>query len=297
MRPGVLLIAMGLGLAAGPAIAAPAPDAVLHAVQPPAWVERGEQRLPARPGANLRTGEVLRTGDTGRAQVDLPEGSRVKLGSGTRFRSNRIIERQDADGSLVDAAIEILKGAFRFTTGLAGEEKRRSVDIRAGALTAGIRGTDLWGRSGDDGDFIVLLEGRIEMSTSGMAPEVLTEALDARIVPPGSSQMQPMPDVTPELIQRLAPETELDPERGALSVDGELQLVLASVRRPRAAEAVQARLEAAGYPAYIEAVPLQGRMWHRVVIDNVIDHDNGRRLGQSLVGRYGVESYWLRPME
>lgn len=279
-------------------LAAPveAAEAVVHAVQSPAWIERGNRAIPARPGSPLRPGDLLRTGASGRAQVDLPEGSRVKLGSDTEFRPTRIVEREDEDGGFLDAALDVLKGAFRFTTGLAGQERRRSIDVKVGAVTAGIRGTDLWGRSGPDEDFVVLLEGRIEMSTEGMAPEVLTEPLDGRRLRTGQTQLEPMPEVTMELIQQLAPLTELDPELGALTADGELQLVLASSRYPRGVEDIQAQLESAGFPAYIEAVQVDGVMWHRVVIDNVASVEDGQQLGGSLVGQFGVNGYWLRPM-
>lgn len=277
--------------------AAMAQDAtIIHAIQSPAWVERGGRTLPARPGSPLRSGDLLRTGPGGRAQVDLPEGSRVKLGEDTEFRPTRLAERADGDGGFFDAAMDILKGAFRFTTGLAGQERRRTVDIRVGAVTVGIRGTDIWGRSGPDSDFVVLLEGRIEMSTDGMAPEVLTSPLDGRILRAGETRLAPMPDVTMDVVRELAPQTELVPEQGALTADGELQLVLASSRYPRGVEKIQAQLEAAGYPAYIEAVPVDGVMWHRVVIDNVASVDDGRELGGTLVGRYGINGYWLRSM-
>lgn len=290
----LLVLAIATLLIMSPAQAAE--ETVIHAVQSPAWVERGESRLPARPGYIMRAGDMLRTGAGGRAQVDLPEGSRVKLGEQADFRARRIVEREDEEGGFFSGALDVLKGAFRFTTGLAGKERRRSIDITVGGtVTAGIRGTDIWGRSGDDGDFVVLLEGRIEMSTSGFEPEILTEPLDARIVPKGETRMQPMPDVTPEQVRELARDTELDPERGALTTDGKLQLVLASSRYPKGVERIQARLEAAGYPAYIEAVPLDGTMWHRVVIDNIPDVANGERLGRSLSGQYGVEGFWLRP--
>lgn len=297
MRQLMLLAALAMaGSALLPFDVQAADETIIHAVQSPAWVERAERRLPARPGNVLHAGDLVRTGSGGRVQIDLPEGSRVKLGEEAEFRPSRLVEREDDEGGFFDAALDVLKGAFRFTTGLAGQERRRTIDINVGAVTAGIRGTDLWGRSGADGDFVVLLEGRIEMSTPGMAPDVLTEPLDGRIVPTGQQQMQPMPNVTMELVQQLAPQTELDPEQGALLADGELQLVLMSVRAATAAEDTQVALANAGYPAYIEAVPVNGTMWHRVVIDNVATYEDGQQLGKTLTGQYGVEGFWLRPM-
>ena len=59
-------------------------------------------------------------------------------------------------------ALDVAKGAFRFTTGVFSSPRRdRAVNVRIATITAGTRGTDLWGISNAERDLICLLEGRI----------------------------------------------------------------------------------------------------------------------------------------
>jgi hypothetical protein len=60
---------------------------------------------------------------------------------------------------LFRAALNVLEGAFRFTTDVAAKTRKREVSIRAAQVTAGIRGTDLWGRSRPGNEIVCLIEG------------------------------------------------------------------------------------------------------------------------------------------
>jgi hypothetical protein len=54
---------------------------------------------------------------------------------------------------------------FSFTTGLlAKSSAQRDVKVKVNAITAGIRGTDVWAKSDSGGDLICLLEGNITVS-------------------------------------------------------------------------------------------------------------------------------------
>lgn len=160
-----------------------AEQAVVHAVQAPAWIERAGGIVALRAGAPLLAGDVIRTGPGGRVQVDLPEGSRVKLGEEVNFRAERWRERTDESGGLFDAAFNVLKGAFRFTTDIAGPDRRRDVSFRVGAVTAGIRGTDIWGKSMDDGtDLVLLIEGNVELSMELHAAMSMQQPLHGMMV-------------------------------------------------------------------------------------------------------------------
>ena len=62
----------------------------------------------------------------------------------------------------MSASLEVAKGAFRFTTGVFGNPRaERDVNVKFGTITAGVRGTDLWGRSVNSDDLVCLLEGGI----------------------------------------------------------------------------------------------------------------------------------------
>jgi hypothetical protein len=142
---GILAAAL-LALATTQVAAAPA--AVVEGVQMPAWLERtvtgGTRRIPLSPGLELRGGDEVRTGAGSRLYIKLAEGSLVKLGENA---SLRILDLAPDRGGFFRAALNVLEGAFRFTTDVLAKERRRDVSIRVATVTAGIRGTDLWGKS------------------------------------------------------------------------------------------------------------------------------------------------------
>lgn len=122
------------------ALAANSAAARVEAVQSPAWRDRGGLVVPLAAGMELRSGDVLRTGSGARAYLKLAEGSRVKLGENARFTiyTNSLRPEKSFRG-----ALDILAGAFRFTTARLKKAVSRDVAIRVGTATIGIRGTDL----------------------------------------------------------------------------------------------------------------------------------------------------------
>lgn len=273
--------------------AAFAAEPVVHAVQPPAWIERAGGIVVLRPGDPLLAGDTIRTGPGGRVQVDLPEGSRVKLGEQVQFRAERMTGRQDASGGFFDAAFDVLKGAFRFTTGLAGQERRRDVRFRVGAVTAGIRGTDIWGKSAEDGtDLVLLIEGQVELAMEGHDTMLMAQPLHGVMMMP-TGEMRPIDAMPMEDVQVYARETEMRDDRAMMMDGGEWQLVVMSLRERTTAERVAAELVGAGYPASVSTVELPGGTWHRVALDHLVSADDARMLGEALLGRFGISDYWL----
>ena len=147
-----------------PGLAAAQSAAVVQGVQMPAWVERSEggappRKIPVLPGMQLKPGDKLTTGAGSRLEVKLAEGSTVKLGENGSLQ----LQELEPSKSLFKAALGVLEGAFRFTTDLAQKNRRREVSIQIATVTAGIRGTDLWGKQGGDKQIVCLIEGRIEV--------------------------------------------------------------------------------------------------------------------------------------
>lgn len=292
------MLRTGIGLAsflfaAGIAPAFAAKDAHVHAVQPPAWIERAGGIVALRPGDQLLAGDVIRTGPGGRVQVDLPEGSRVKLGEEVRFRAERLAERTDADGGFFDAAFDVLKGAFRFTTGLAGGEQRRDVTFRVGAVTAGIRGTDIWGKSMDDSDMVLLLEGEVELAMPDHDAMMMAEPMHGVMMMP-SGEMRMIESVPADMLEQYAGETEMNAGRAMLMMNGEWQLIVMSLRDREIAVRVQDELVAAGFPADVVDVTVDGVRWHRVALTGLASVNDARMQGESLIGQSGIRSFWIR---
>ncbi|WP_148714242.1 FecR family protein [Chitinolyticbacter meiyuanensis] len=219
----------------------------VEAVQAPAWLVRDAVRKPLAPGMALLPRDKVVTGPGARVYLMLPEGSRVKLGAGAEFV---IAASNEADGSATPfrAALEVLKGAFRFTTDALNKVGKREVNIRVATVTAGIRGTDVWGKSAPDKDFVCLLEGRIAVAADGHPEQAMTEAGTFYQVPKGQAPL-PVGPIPEGKLAEWAAETEIDQGAGATRGDGGWRLVAASAPRQADALRVYDALQGAGYAA------------------------------------------------
>lgn len=188
--------------------------ATVESVQAPAWRDRNGTSVPLAPGMELKSGDVLRTGPGARAYVLLAEGSRVKLGESARFS----VDSRGLDSARsFRAALDVLAGPFRFTTGKLKWARSRDVAIRVGTSTIGIRGTDLWGRTDASGDLVALLEGRIDITRGGQIT-TLTQPLSYFDAPHGKESA--VKTLDPNEFKRLARQTEIQTGDGAAHRSG-----------------------------------------------------------------------------
>lgn len=286
MKRVLAIVGAALLAAAVPARAAPA--AVVEGVQMPAWVERAgigaARRLPVAPGMELRGGDELRTGVGARIYVKLGEGSLVKLGENA---SLRILEVAPERGGLFKAALHVLEGAFRFTTDLLAQARRRQVSIRVANVTAGIRGTDLWGKSVPDKQIVCLIEGRIEVGAEGEAPVVMDEPRQFYQRVKGATQPVGFVDATQ--LAQWARETEIEEGRGAARSGGKWNVTLARADTQKAALEVYDRLRDAGYAAEIFPVKSGAGHEYRVRISRLSTKADAEALVDQLRGTAGVE--------
>ena len=238
-------IAMGLAIAAACAsMGAAAQSARVEAVQYPAWLERGNYAVPLVPGTELRAQDRIRTGANARALVRLAEGSTVKLGENARLRLERVQNR-----GIFRAALDMLGGAFRFTTQAIAKRQHRDITIKVSSITAGIRGTDVWGKSTNERDLVCLLEGKVSVTAEGHAPVTLDNPRDFYQRPRGGEPAKASVDQAQiEIWQK---ETEISPQGAAARVGGPWRVVASKFQtRDRALE-LRATLRASGYPAQV----------------------------------------------
>lgn len=235
--------------AAAPAVAGPASrQAVVEAVQAPAWLERSGERRPLVPGQALANRDRIVTGSGSRVLIQLPEGSGVKLGENAQLHLNAIGQRP---GGVYTAALDVLRGAFRFTTGLFPQRLTgRAINVRAATLTAGIRGTDLWGKSAEDKDLICLLEGHIVVTHPLGEPMALSEPL-AFASALRDQAPRAVASVEAEQVEKWAAETEIQAGAGVLRRGGAWGVNLPPVATQAEALALYDQLREAGYPARI----------------------------------------------
>lgn len=287
MKRLIAAAALAAAAAAGHAADAPrraAPPALVEAVQMPAWVERGGSRVPLAPGMALAPDDDLRTGANARLLVRLAEGSSVKLGENAQLRIAQVQQRRD---NVFASTMNLLAGAFRFTTDALARARRRDVSISVSTVTAGIRGTDLWGKAAADRDIVCLIEGRIEVSRAGDPTLTMDQPLSFYVAPRGQSPL-PVQPVKPEQLQQWAAETEIAPGAGAARRGGRWKVVLASGESENEVLRVYQDVRAAGYAAELAPRRVDGRRAYDVRIAQLPSRPEAEALAASLTGRYGV---------
>ena len=252
-------------------LAAPAAAQTLtvEGVVSPAWVERGGKRLPAAVGMRLDNKDRVVTGAGSRLLLRMAEGSAVKLGENATVALDGLADRKGADSKrVVTAALEVVRGAFRFTTGIFDKRPAgRSVDIRVATVTTGIRGTDLWGKSDEKRDLVCLIEGMISVTHPQTGEFTMSEPLSF-FVAPRNAQPLPVAPVDPKQLALWAAETEIEAGGGGARRGGRVHVDAAVSPDQAVALAAYDRLRAAGYPAVMRRVKTAGRVEHRVRVQN-----------------------------
>ena len=256
--------------------------ATIEGVQMPAWVERAGRRLPIIPGMELRAGDQLVTGAGSRALVKLADGSLVKLGENGQLGFQELNPAAD----LFKAALNVLEGAFRFTTDIVAKSRRREVSIRAAQVTAGIRGTDLWGRSRAGNEIVCLIEGDIEVDAQGEPTVIMSQPLQfyRRI----DGKTQPVGNVEQAQLDQWAAETELQPGKGVARVGGRFSVILGQFDEQNGALGLYDSVGNAGYPVQIRPVKEGDKITYYVVIRNLPSRAEANAVASRLRGNFGI---------
>jgi len=268
MKTRTTLLALTLFAAASAAFAE---TATVEAVQYPAWLERGGNAVPLTPGTVLQGQDRLRTGGNARVQLRLGEGSTVKLGENAQFAIEKVEDR-----GIFRAALNVLTGAFRFTTDELARRRGRDVTIRVAHVTAGIRGTDLWGKSTGERDLVCLLEGKISVGSEGHPNVTLDQ--------PGAFYQKPrdgdpsVASVDQKQIDTWAKETEVSPDGPAARRGGKWQVTAAKFRSRNDALALSRSMRANGYPAEVR----NADMAYAVVVAGLAGEPEARALMSNL---------------
>jgi hypothetical protein len=277
---GALLAASALAVPVPAAAAQPA--AVIEGVQMPAWVERGGRRQPVVPGMELKPGDRLSTGPGSRLLVKLSEGSVVKLGENGTLQLAELSPTRE----VFKAALGVLEGAFRFTTDVLAKSRKREINIRVATVTAGIRGTDLWGKQGGDKQIVCLIEGKIEVGAQGEAPVTMDQARQFYQREKGTTA--PVGFVDQEQLAKWALETEIEQGKGAARRGGKWKVTLASSSNQNEVLDVYDQVRAAGYGAQIFPATVAEKRVYALQIRGLPSKAEAQALAEQLKGKYGV---------
>jgi len=278
----LVLLLLGASL---PAVAAP--DAVVEGVQLPAWMSRDGKRQPLAIGTELRSNDEVATGASSRLLLRLADGSVVKLGENGRLQLADVVQRRK--DNFLGATLRVLEGAFRFTTEAALKARStRDIAVVFPTVTAGIRGTDIWGKNLGDREVVVLIEGHISITRAGDAPVEMKDPLTYLQVPKdGAATVEPVPM---EQLKLWAAETEIGEGQGAVRKDGKWKLYLGSFERQADALALYDSLRRDGYPARIRPQPRDGGQLYRVRLAGFPNEQEAAALGERLKATHpGIE--------
>ena len=265
----------------------------VNAMNYPGWVIRNHQTLALTPGYQLRNNDLIRTGKKGRVLLQLADGSAVKLGESARFLVESASINSSQNDSILTSTLQVLRGAFRFTSSFFNQSAiKHELSITVGAITIGIRGTDIWGRSGNENDLVALIEGNVTVNAEG-EPEVnLDEALNY-VVKPRGEVISPVEQIDPHQINSWAAETELSTTQGIATANGEWSIVLASLNTLNGANRRLRNLHQQGFAVKRKSVIRNGRTLHRLLLPgfkSIEDAVNARSMAADLLG---IDDAWV----
>lgn len=149
----------------------------------PVQVLRAENYLAAAPGVEVQSDDILETGKAASAQVDMEDGSVLKLGPETRVSLSDY--KLDSSKSVVSATLDVLSGWLRFAVAKLKPQGRYSFNTPV--LTIGVRGT----------------EGTIEAQNEQGGLHLEEGAVDVAPLGPDIAGLQPIRVTSGEFIQRL----------------------------------------------------------------------------------------------
>jgi hypothetical protein len=203
----------------------------------------------------------------------------VKLGENGKL----VVTELEPATELFRAALQVLEGAFRFTSDIAAKARKRDVKVTIDQVTIGIRGTDVWGRARGERQIVCLLEGAVEVAGPGETPVRLDQP--RQFYRRDKGKTEPVGFVDAKQFQTWATETDIEAGRGALRSDGALVLTLLSSDQQAKARGVRDQLRQAGYPAEIA----RGKDGYSVRIRYLPSREEAQALATRLKGRYGTE--------
>ena len=266
----------------------------VESVQVPAWLVRADETLPVNAGMPLAAGDRLRTGAGARLRIRLAEGSIVKLGPDAELVLEEL-KPASSEGGLFEGLLDVVKGAFRFTTTLLSSAHRRRVDVRIANVTAGIRGTDVWGKAAADRDIVCLIEGEVSVQRGEDAPVSLSDPLTFYVAPKNEAPL-PVRPVDPEQLQRWAQETDIADGAAALGANGAWVVHLASLSTRARAEQSRTGLRALGYPVSIAPAEVGGTTYYRVSLAGFESWQGAVAFKDGAAARLGFPTAWVAAM-
>jgi len=273
-----------LSLCSVPLLAAEA--LLVDAMYYPGWLVRDYQTMPLLPGTALRGDDLIRTGDGGRVQLRLADGSRIRLGAQSRM----LVQGLPITGSsgMQEISLRILRGVFHVIPADSGHRFR----IDLGDVSASFAGADVWGRADAQGQAACLLGGEAEVKSSSGDVQKMQQALSCYVKPRAQA---PLPVDRVELQQHRLwlDETDLKPGQGIAVTDGQWQLVLISLSDADSAERVLSGYRELGLAVQRKSVVRNGRTLHRLLLPAFESIEDAQAAADRIEKMTGADDSWV----
>lgn len=131
------------GLVFLPASAAEHPAGKVTALDGEAWVKKGFWgKKDLKVGSTIYAGDTLETDDNSRINMRFLDKTFFTLGPDARMKVDAFDESDDAE---VGFGASVLRGAFRFVSGLLAKKKPQAMNVQLTTATIGVRGTHVAG--------------------------------------------------------------------------------------------------------------------------------------------------------
>jgi hypothetical protein len=121
-------------------VPAVAPAGTIGSLKGKVWIQGGQ----VKDGDPVFAGSEIQTGRNSKVTIRFNDDSMFALGPNSQMAVNDFRYRQEAEDNLIST--NILKGTFRFISGLIAKKKPASMNVKLGSVaTIGIRGTHVAG--------------------------------------------------------------------------------------------------------------------------------------------------------
>ncbi|MGZ8967511.1 MAG: FecR domain-containing protein, partial [Gallionella sp.] len=254
----------------------------------PAWLQRDQVQSPLSVGTQLNNDDKIITGGNARVLLQAADGSAIKLGQNANLRVSNLAQQYE-DKPLFTALLDVAKGAFRFTTAALSKPKPRAVTINVANTTIGIRGTDVWGKDGDDKGIVCLIEGKIAVQGADKTQFEMAQPLSFYEMPKGAAA-KAVAAVDPAQLTLWAAETEIAPDAAAAKLGGQWKVSLLTAADQASALTAYDAWRAAGYAVRLMPVAKDGNTAYQVRVEQFASKAAAQQFAKEVTGKLGADS-------
>lgn len=144
---------------------------------------------PLAVGDPVRAGERLKTGPAARLELRFADGMDVILGAEAELLLAEFV--WDATGQRGQAALEVAAGAFLVESGAVGKLPGHPLTVKTPLASVGVRGTRFWGGPLEAPLNVLLLDGRVVVTTAQGSVELVDPGAGTAVTAPGEAPTAP----------------------------------------------------------------------------------------------------------